>query len=98
MTDPQLARRGTPERGDPKPAAAPDAGKQQEGAGTTIDLDVVLDLATRLEATFDPGGTLPDDCEEWAAEHMDLIGKLRGLAECALMDDDEDFSSEEGDS
>lgn len=52
----------------------------------------VLALCSRLEATFDPGGNLPDDCESWVAEHMNVIGELRGMAECALMDDDEDFS------
>jgi len=53
----------------------------------------VLDLASRLESTFDPGGNLPEDCEEWAAQHQDVIQELRGLAECALMDDDEDVSA-----
>lgn len=55
----------------------------------TLDADVILELATKLEASFDPGGNLPDDCEEWAERHMDLIGELRGLAECALMGDDD---------
>jgi hypothetical protein len=52
----------------------------------------VLALASRLESTFDPGGNLPEDCEEWADAHADVIAELRGLAECALMDTDEDYS------
>jgi uncharacterized ParB-like nuclease family protein len=52
----------------------------------------VLALASRLESTFDPGGNLPEDCEEWAEAHADVIHELRGLAECALMDKDEDYS------
>lgn len=56
---------------------------------TGIDPDVLLGIASELEATFDPGGTLPEDCEGWASRHMDVIGKLRGLAECTLMEDDE---------
>lgn len=56
--------------------------------------DVMLDIACRLEATFDPGGNLPDDCAEWAEAHADVIAELRGMAECALMDDDEDSTGE----
>jgi hypothetical protein len=62
----------------------------------TCDAEAVLALATELEATFDPGGNLPEDCAEWEEAHQNAIQKLRGLAECALMDDDEDFSPAEG--
>lgn len=54
-----------------------------------IDVDRILDIATRLESSFDPGGNLPEDCESWAEKHMNIISELRGLAECELMGDDE---------
>ncbi len=57
---------------------------------TDSDFDVILGIASKLEATFDPGGSLPDDCDEWAEQHMNIIGELRGFAECALMASDED--------
>ena len=50
-----------------------------------LDPDVVLALCSKLEATFDPGGSLPEDCAEWAEAHMNAIYELRGMAECALL-------------
>jgi len=67
----------------------PPSSTTARAAAPSIDPDVVLCLASELEATFDPGGNLPDDCEEWATRHMDVIHKLRGLAECALMGEDD---------
>lgn len=50
----------------------------------------VLNLAARLEQSFNPGGNLPEDCWAWAEEHENIIHELRGLAECALMEEDID--------
>ena len=75
------------------PAAGSTAQSATSGA-PTIDADLALDIATELESAFDPGGNLPEDCEEWAEKCMDLIGKLRGAAECSLMEEPESPQSE----
>jgi cyclopropane fatty-acyl-phospholipid synthase-like methyltransferase len=33
-------------------------------------------LVQKLRDTFDPGGNLPDDCAEWAREHVATLDEL----------------------
>lgn len=33
-------------------------------------------IAEALQESFDPGGNLPEDCEEWAGRHCQLIDEL----------------------
>lgn len=41
------------------------------------EIAAVKALAYQLDATFDPGGTLPDDCGEWVEQHTAVIDKLK---------------------
>jgi hypothetical protein len=65
---------GRPDGGG-RPAAQSTAGAESE-EGEMTETDRLTGLLERVRATFDPGATLPEDCEEWAHEHDAAIDAL----------------------